>query len=149
MTKKRVVRRKKTLDLGSIMRDYLLNRSMRERSDSYEKEYRGQMMDWMEEHGTDIELDEPLEFTSYSKGQPKKRTIAGVKRIIRHSKSLNSERAEAFLRKKGMWEDCVIVVESLDENAVIRKNFDGEITDKELDALYDERFIPALELTDE
>ena len=75
--------------------------------------------------------------------------IDGVDKVCRQkavSQPLNAERAEDFLTKKGLWKRASKVVRVVDEAALAKLVFEGEITNEEFQALFDRkesyRFIP-------
>lgn len=144
-TRKRTVPRRSLIDLGPVVKDYLLNRSMRERSAHFEDTLKKQLMLTLDEVGTPegankktLPLDEPLSFVEYKSGKPKEKVIVGIERRERVSNVLNHDKALAFLTKKGLLESCTTTVLVLNEDAVLAANYGGQITDKELAALYDE-----------
>ena len=144
---KRVIRRRHIPhDLVQIIEDYLLNRSMRERADTIEKERRQLLMDVLAEAGIPQEgghrvlpLDDPLEVTHYTSAEKgKTRKVTGIERKRRASMTLNEERTLALLAIKGLTERCTTTITVLDEDAVLAANYSGDIDDDELKALYDE-----------
>jgi hypothetical protein len=152
---KRTVARQRLLDLQATMKDYLLHRSMRERSDHYESALKKQMMAELELRGAPgenkltLDLDEPLMFTSYKDGKPKEKKVVGCERRERTSTSLNEEKAMALSKKKKHEEECTEVVTVVSEDAILAANYQGKITDKELAALYEENTTYAFWLTEE
>lgn len=137
------------------MRDYLLNRSMRERSEHFESSLKKQMMAELELRGAPgenkltLELDEPLTFTTYKDGKPREKRVVGCERRERTSTSLNTERAMALLEKKNLVGECTEVVTVVSEDAILAANYRGEITDKELAGLYEDHTTYAFWLTEE
>jgi hypothetical protein len=154
-TKKRTVARQRLLDLQATMKDYLLNRSMRERSLHFEDAHKKAMMAELElrgvpgENKTTLDLDEPLMFTTYKDGVPKEKKIVGCERRSRTSTSLNEEKAMALIKKKKLEEECTEVVTVVSEDAILAANYQGKITDKELAGLYEEHTTYAFWLTEE
>jgi hypothetical protein len=152
--KKRTVARQRLLDLQGTMKDYLLNRSMRERSDYFEGVGKKQMMEELATRGAPGEnkvtltLDEPLMFTTYKDGKPKEKKVVGCERRERTSTSLNEEKAMALIAKKGLGEECLETVTVVSEDAILAANYRGAITDKELAGLYDENTTYAFWLTE-
>jgi len=49
---------------------------------------------------------------------------------------LDEERAEEFLKERGLLEECTIMVPELDQEAIFRKHQEGVISQEELDELY-------------
>lgn len=84
--------------------------------------------------------DDPLPDPS-GKGE-----VIGIKRERRAPSTLNEERAEAFLRRKGLWDACTETVVVINEDAILAKAFDKTITEAELQSLYDTKenfaFVP-------
>jgi hypothetical protein len=68
-----------------------------------------------------------------------KAQVVGIKRERRAPKTLNAERAEALLRRKGLWDECTEEVTEtvISEDAILAANFEKRLTDKELDSIYD------------
>jgi hypothetical protein len=155
MATKRTVARQRLLDLQTVMKDYLLNRSMRERSDHFEGTYKKQMMAELEQRGepgenkTTLTLTEPLTFTSYKDGKPKDKKVIGCERRKRTTTSLDEEKALALIKKKKLEEECLEVVTVVSEDAILAANYQGKITDKELAGLYVENTTYAFWLTEE
>lgn len=155
MATKRTVTRQRLLDLQTTMKDYLLNRSMRERSDHFEGAGKKAMMAELEARGVPgenkltLDLDEPLTFTSYKDGKPKEKKIIGCERRERTSTTLNEEKAMALIKKKKLEEECTEVVTVVSEDAILAANYQGKITDKELAGLYEEHTTYAFWLTEE
>lgn len=155
VTRKRTVARQRLLNIQETMRDYLLNRSMRERSEHFESSLKKQMMAELELRGAPgenkltLELDEPLTFTTYKDGKPREKRVVGCERRERTSTSLNTERAMALLEKKNLVGECTEVVTVVSEDAILAANYRGEITDKELAGLYEDHTTYAFWLTEE
>jgi len=137
------------------MKDYLLNRSMRERSAHFESVGKNTMMAELEARGVPgenkqtLELDEPLSFTTYKDGKPREKIVVGCERRERTSTVLNEERAMALLEKKKLVQECTEVVTVVSEDAILAANYSGKITDKELAGLYEESTTYAFWLTEE
>jgi hypothetical protein len=141
----RIVIRRTPFDLVGALRDYLLNRSMSERSSSEERRGKGQLMEYIQIHGEEVEgghrevyLDEPLPFTSYKNDKPVPKQVTGIKRQKRVSTTLDEARTMALLKEKGLLDECTEVVVVLNEDAVLAANYSGKITDDQLAALYNE-----------
>jgi hypothetical protein len=148
--RKRTVARQKLIDMQAVMKDYLLNRSMRERSEYYEGALKKTMMADLEQRGAAaVELDEPLMFTSFKDGKGKEKKIVGCERRERTSSSLNTEKAMALITKKKLTEECTETVVVVSEDAILAANYQGKITDKELAALYEDHTTYAFILTEE
>ena len=77
-----------------------------------------------------------------------KGNVVGIKRQRSAPKTLNLDRAEEFLRKKGLWDECTETVTQvlINEDAILARTFDKTITEDELQDLYDVKevfsFIP-------
>lgn len=63
--------------------------------------------------------------------------VIGIKRERRAPKKLNAERAEQFLRRKKLWDQCTESVVVINEDAILAAAFAKTISSDELDALYD------------
>jgi hypothetical protein len=74
--------------------------------------------------------------------------VIGIKRERRAPKTLNLERAEQFLRRKKLWDQCTetVTVTNINEDAILAAAFAKTITEDELASLYDTKetfaFIP-------
>lgn len=153
-TRKRSVQRRTVIDLGAAVKDYLINRSMRERSEYYEGALKKQLMEELVARGVQegptqkLKLDEPQDFTSYKNGKPVIKSILGVERRERKTNTLDQERAMALIKKKGLSDECTETIVVLNEDALLAANFRGDITDKELAALYSESTSYAFWLTE-
>ncbi len=134
--------------LGASVREYLLNRSTRERAAYHEDDLKRQLMAVLEESGEPdgeegehrkLMLEESEEFTSYTGGgKAVVKRIAGIQRRTRKgSMSLNEERTLALLRKRKLLDTCTTTITVINEDAVLAANFEGTISDAELDRLYD------------
>lgn len=135
----RTIKRKSQVpdDLILIARNYALNRAMRERAEKEEGKYKKELMTVLDDSGQVIEgghkvidLEEPIPLG--------KKVMIGMKRQRRAPQTLNQDRAEEFLKNKGLYEKCIYTVTVLNEDAILGLNFSNEITDVELKALYDE-----------
>ena len=52
------------------------------------------------------------------------------------SKSLNEDKAEAILRKAGIYDDCVQHIEVLDQEAIMAALYAGKLTEADVDAMF-------------
>lgn len=145
MPNRRVIPRAQPGDLVHTLRDYLGNRSLRERSEWHEGNLKKELMSHLETEGAlqegghrVIELDEPEEYFAVKNGQPIPKLVNGIERKRRVSQSLNEERTLAMLKEKGLLDQCTEVVVVLNEDAILAANYSGEIEDDELAKLYDE-----------
>jgi hypothetical protein len=142
----RKVRRKALIpDIVQRAQEYLLNRSMRERSAYYEDTYKKEFMVHLAEVGEPtatghrmLTFEAPLEFVEFKGGKPVEKKIIGFERRKRVTTSLNEERTMAYLSAKGMLDECTTTIVVLNEDAVLAANYDGRISDKDLEKLYDE-----------
>jgi hypothetical protein len=157
-TKRRTLPRKSKVDLGPSVQDYLLNRSMRERSEYHEGRIKKELMGLLEASGKVagtngnkrvLELDDTLTFVSYKDGKPVDKKIVGVERRERTSNVLNQDKAMALLEKKRLVAECTETITVLKEDAILAANYSGAITDKELASLYEESSSFAFWLTEE
>lgn len=149
MATKRTIKRPAVMvDIQQVMRDYLQNRSMRERSEREEGVIKKLLMGHLETHSDTLDLDDPLPFVSYAKGAPTTKTISGAKRTARRSKVLDEDTVMAFLKKKGLIDQCTQTIRVVDEDAILAANFEGQITDKELATLYEEKITYAFNLVE-
>jgi hypothetical protein len=145
-TPKRTIKRTPRLDLAQSMKDYLQNRSMRERSEREESGIKAKLMAYLETHGDHLPVS-PIPFVSYAKGSPVTKTIVGAKRTRRRSKVLIEDKAMALIKKKGL-DNCLTTIVVIDEDALLAANFEGVITDKQLADLYEEKDTYAFNLVE-
>lgn len=145
MPNRRVIPRAQAGDLVRTLREYLGNRSLRERSEYHEGKLKKELMSHLETEGTPegeghrvIELDQPEEFFAVKNGNPEPKLVTGIKRQRRVSQPLNEDRTLALLKEKGLLDQCTEVVVVLNEDAILAANYNGEIEDEELAELYDE-----------
>jgi hypothetical protein len=150
-TPARTVRRRKRVpapDITQPVQEYLLNRSMRERSAYHENDLKGTLMEVLAAVGMPdgdegehrkLLLETPVEFVTYKAGKAKKVTIVGIQRQTRKgSMNLNEERTMAYLAKRKLLASCTSTVTVINEDAILAANFEGTIPDDDLQALYDE-----------
>jgi hypothetical protein len=148
---RRVRRRPRVPDLTEVVDEYCLNRSMRERSAYHEARLKSGLMSVLERVGESdgehrkLLLDAPIEFTTYKGEKGIKKTVLGVQRQKRQgAMTLNEERTLAWLaglpngKRRRLMEQCLTTVQVINEDALLAANFEGQITDDELKALYDE-----------
>lgn len=141
----RKVRRKPLIsDILQRAQEYLLNRSMRERSAYYEDTYKKEFMAHIAEAGVpagehlQITFETPLEFVEFKGGKPVEKKVIGFERRKRKGEqTLNEERTMAYLSAKDMLAECTTTHVVLNEDAVLAANFDGRISDEDLAKLYD------------
>jgi hypothetical protein len=157
MTTKRIVRRRTLVeDLAGYVREYLNNRSMREKSSYWEDRIKRNLMEVLAATGElqegghrTLVLDEALPYVQYKGETPITKTITGIERKRRESTTLNEERTMAFLKKKNLLDSCTVIQIVINEDAVLAANFTGDISDQELEALYDKSETFAFYLTEE
>lgn len=65
------------------------------------------------------------------------KVFSGIKREARKSVTLNEERALEFLRERGLWDEVVVQVPSVDLDALYTALQERKITEAELDGLFD------------
>jgi hypothetical protein len=144
---RRVRKRTVVPDIATVVREYLLNRSMRERSLVHENTLKAGLMQVLESTGTldeesghrSLLLDEPLSFTSFKGPKGTEKVIKGIQRTKRKgAMTLNEERTMAYLAKRKLLASCTATVTVIDEDAILAANFKGVIPDEDLEKLYDE-----------
>jgi hypothetical protein len=151
--KRQVTRRPAVPKLIETVREYLLNRSMRERSDWHEKQIKQGLMEVIATAGLPdgdegqhlkIDLPEPVEFVTYKGGKPTTTHVVAIQRQTRAgAMHLNEEKVMAFLAglkgaRKALYQECLATVQVVNEDAVLAANFEKRISDEELKGLYDE-----------
>jgi hypothetical protein len=159
-TRKRVIPRTTGAgDLAPVVKDYLQNRSMRERSEYQEGRLKKELMGVLEVSGEQVdpnkqtlELDVPLPYTQYKAGQAIPKKVVGIERRKRTTTSLNADKALGFLaghKNRELVKTCTTRIVVVDEDAILAANYAGTITDKELAGLYEESSTYAFYLTEE
>ncbi len=144
---KRTIRRRSIpQDFLRYLSEYLLNRSMREKSTLVEGNHKAVLMGVLAEAGIlqegghrIIMLDEPVTHQHYTQADKAvTQKVTGIERKRRVKQSLNEERTMALLEAKGLVEQCTTTVQVLEEDLVLAANFGGQISDEELKGLYEE-----------
>jgi hypothetical protein len=148
----RTVRRRRrpaVPDIAPFVQEYLLNRSMRERSSYHEGDIKTSLMEILANVGAPdgdegqhrkLLLEEPLEFTTYKAGKAKVTIVTGIQRQERKgSMALNEDRTMAYLTKRKLLPSCTTTVTVINEDAILAANFEGTIPDDDLKDLYDEQ----------
>jgi hypothetical protein len=160
-TRKRRIPRRPTIegDIAAKVEEYLLNRSLRERGEYHEADLKRLLMQILETGGDEIEegkqritLDEPMAFIEYKSGKPKDRRIGAIERRQRKANRLDEDRALAFLaahKNRKLIDACTTTVVVVDEDAILAANYAGDISDKDLAALYEETTTYAFHLIEE
>lgn len=150
---RRIVRQK-TLDPTPTLDDYLKTRSLRERSAWEEDLLKADLMDFLADSGDEEDgghrsftLDEPLGYFQHKAGNLIPKSVTGILRQRRESVSLNEERTMALLKAKELLDRCTKVEVVLDEDAILAANYEGIISDDDLEALYDKKESFAFYLT--
>lgn len=154
MAVRRVVTRRPAVPkLTETVAEYLTNRSLRERSDYYEKQIKQGLMEVISQAGVPdgdesqhlrLDLPEPAPFVHYQGGKPVPQTVVALQRQTRAgAMTLNEDKVMAFLNslkgaRKTLYERCVYTVQHVNEDAILAANFEKLITDEELKALYEE-----------
>lgn len=143
----RTVRRKKetTEDLDAMVAEYLLNRSMSERSSYHSDTWKRRFMALLAETGElqegghrVLRLNESVVFHSYKAGKVKEVEVTGIRRVQRAGQTnLNEERTLAYLAKRKLLAECTTQVTVINEDAILAANFDERISDEDLAKLYD------------
>lgn len=124
---------------GRTTYEYVKARRMREDAQKQEDNYKKLLMGELERRGDLTDnghrqhtLIQPID------GGPKMGTIVGIRRTRREQKNLNEERAMALIEKNDrLREKAMVKIEVLSEEGILAANFEGIISDKELEALYD------------
>ena len=52
------------------------------------------------------------------------------------SKPLNEDKAEAILRKAGLYEECTTTVVVLDQDAIMAAHYEGKLSEDDIDAMF-------------
>ena len=145
---RRIKRRPTVPDLSAIVREYLTNRSMRERSAVHEAKIKAGLMAVLETSGTldpetghrVILLDEPLPFVQYKGEKGVEKHVTGIQRQERKGAMvLNELKAMAFLgKRRKLLAECTTTITVINEDALLAANFEKRISDQDLASLYDQ-----------
>jgi hypothetical protein len=142
---RRVLPRRTPFDLVLKLQEYLQNRTMKERSTYHEDAGKKDLMTFIETTGEleegghrRVDLDDAIPFVTYKGGKPKEQLVVGLRRQCRTATVLNEDRTMAFLKEMDLLDACTEVAVVLNEDAVLAANYEGRITDEQLEALYDE-----------
>ena len=142
---RRIVRQR-TLAIEPTLDEYLKTRTLRERSAWNEDRLKGELMDFLSDNGEEEDgghrtytLDQPMEYFQQKAGKAIPKHVTGILRQRRESITLNPERTMALLKAKELMDRCTKVEVVLDEDAILAANYEGEISDADLEALYDKK----------
>jgi hypothetical protein len=148
MATKRVIKRRPPVaDLAPMVAEYLLNRSMKERSTYHEGRIKAGLMNILAEVGDlqendhrHIVLDEPQTFMEYKAGKPVEKTVTGIQRQFRKGRmALDEDKAMAYLKRNPeLFTRCTMTQIVIDEDALLAANFSDEIPDDDFKEMYDE-----------
>lgn len=131
----KVVRRRGAkIDIRHAVRNWLLNDDAVKKFSSSREDLRKMLLDVLLEKGD--EDDKGHRYMRWP-DDPIEGRIKGIQAQHRVSRVLNAERAEEYLRDKGLYDKCTDKVVVLSEDKVLGLNFNGTIPDDELEALYD------------
>jgi hypothetical protein len=122
------------IDIRTATRQWLLASDAVERFSKDVSTHRGMLMEALVDQGT---VDDKGSFWVRFPDDPVEGRVKGMKRERRVSRVLNQEAAEEYLREKGLYKACTETVVMLSEEKILDKNFKGEISDADLDKLYD------------
>lgn len=135
MASKIIRRRGIALNVRQLVRQWLL-------ADDAQKEFSGQatkMKDQLKDIlAEDGEADENGHRWIDFSDDPVEGRIEAIKRERRVSRTLDLAKAERFLKDKGWWETCTETVTQvvINEDAILARSFQGDMTEEELEALY-------------
>jgi hypothetical protein len=144
--RKRTIPKRTTVNLDASVDEYLMNRSLRERSSYWEDKHKARLMEYLATEGEvqvgghrTYTFDHPRPYVAYSKstGMPQQKVVKGIERKRREGTALNEQRTMALLKELGLLDKCTEVVLVLNEDAVLAANYEGLITDEQLKAAYD------------
>ena len=151
---RRVITRKPELDPEGTLDEYLKTRSLRERSAWNEDRLKAILMDFLAENGEEdsdghrtYDLDEPVEYYQHKSGKAVPKHVTGILRQHRIISPLNEDRTMALLKRKNLVDECTEIQVVINEDALLAANYEGRITDEEMDALYDKKDQYAFYLT--
>lgn len=144
-----------TVLLDEEVADYLLARSARERAEGRESTYKVRFMKLLEESGQLQEgghrlllLNEPVLFQEYKRGKARDRDIVGIRRMRRTTQTLNIDKAMALVERLGLTKQCTKTEVVLDEDSLLAASFTGQISDEDMQSIYDEKESFAFYLVD-
>lgn len=94
-----------------------------------------------------VELPEPVtSYTTSGKGERREEVVTGFQRMRRRTTFIDAERAEAWLKKHKLWDECTeeVTVREISEERLWALVFDQRYSKEEIDALYGESITYAL-----
>ena len=130
---KTMKRRRVKLDPRVAMRHWINADDAVKQFSSVKEEQRKALLDILQEQGTQ---DEAGHYWINWPEDPVEGRVKGIKAERRVSRVLNAEAAEEYLKKRKLYTKCTQTIVALDEDKILGLNFDGTITDADLEALY-------------
>lgn len=137
-----IKRRKRLADIEPLAHNYLTTRQARERMDAVEAQGKKELLEILAANGEVIEGGhrvmhlQDAHFYTNNKGVELK--VIGFKRQRRVSQNLDEAATLGLLEKKKLLDKCTKTVTVLDEDEILAANYEGLISDEELQALYSE-----------
>ena len=137
----RTIRRRRSVDIDPLVHHYLGQRMLRERAESEESRDKKEMMEVLAEAGEETpEKHRRLPITPhpYTNSKGDQKTVNGVQRQRRVNQVLDQDAAMKLLKRKKLVKECTETITVLSEDKLLAANYEGKITDEELQALYGE-----------
>ncbi len=118
-------------DLKSNVKQYVVIKDQLEMLTTRQTDIKNRLMEALEEHGeTDGKGHKIIDLSDDS---------IGITQIIRQrkaSKTFDMETAERVLNEKNIYEKCITMVPTLNEDAIMAAFYDGVLTEEEIDSMF-------------
>lgn len=118
-------------DLKNNVKQYIVIKGQLELLNTRQTEIKDRLMDALEQHGeTDGKGHKILDLGE---------DLMGVTQLIRQrktTKTFDMDTATSLLHEKGIYEKCIIMKPSLNEDAIMAAFYDGVLTEEEIDTMF-------------
>jgi hypothetical protein len=118
-------------DLKNNVKQYVVIKEQLDVLSTRHSEIKNRLMETLEAHGeTDGKGHKVLDLGE---------DFMGVTQIIRQrksSKAFDMETAERLLNEKNIYEKCIVMVPTLNEDAIMAAFYDGVLTEEEIDSMF-------------
>lgn len=118
-------------DLKGVVKQYVVIKDQLEMLTTRQTEIKNRLMDALEEHGeTDGKGHKIIDLGDESLG------ITQIIRQRKASKTFDMETAERLLHEKNIYEKCITMIPTLNEDAIMAAFYDGVLTEAEIDSMF-------------
>lgn len=135
---------------GKALAEYNSSRLLRENATKMENKYKASLMENLAVFGEEDERGSRWwKFNPPVNSYDGRKVYTSIKRERRVSRSLDTDRAEIWLRANKLYDSCVTLEPVFDEDLMLALNFNDMIPDDVLDSFYDENVTWAFKREDE